>query len=50
MSRTTSELASRPLFFERNRVYRIYQGGALFHPLFGDPAASGGPTCIWTSC
>lgn len=38
MSRTTSELASRPLFFERNRVYRIYQGGALFHPLFGDPA------------
>ncbi len=38
MSTTTQTLASRPLFFERNRVFRIYQGGALFHPLFGDPA------------
>ena len=39
MSKSYEELASRPIFFERNRVFRIYQGGALFHPLFGDPAA-----------
>ncbi len=39
MSKQYKALASRPIFFERNRVFRIYQGGALFHPLFGDPAA-----------
>lgn len=37
----TKALASRPLFFERNRVFRIYQGGALFHRLFGDPEKDG---------
>ena len=41
MSDGTRRLASRPVFFERNRVYRVYQGGALFHRLFGDPAKDG---------
>lgn len=31
-------LYSRPIFFKRNRVFRVYQGGKLFHDFFGDPA------------
>lgn len=31
------ELTERPLFFERNRVWRVYEGGMLFHDLIGDP-------------
>jgi mannose-6-phosphate isomerase len=31
----------RPLFFERNRVFRVYRGGKLFHDFFGDPAEDG---------
>ena len=30
-----------PLFFERNRVFRVYKGGKLFHDFFGDEAADG---------
>ena len=30
------ELCARPLFFERNRVSRVYRGGLLFHDFFGD--------------
>jgi mannose-6-phosphate isomerase len=30
-------LTEEPVFFERNRVYRITTGGKLFHDLFGDP-------------
>ena len=26
-----------PIFFERNRVFRVYRGGSLFHEFFGDP-------------
>jgi mannose-6-phosphate isomerase len=35
------ELASRPVFFERNRVARVYRGGRLFHGFFGDPPEDG---------
>ena len=28
----------RPVFFRRNRVFRVYLGGKLFHELMGDPA------------
>ncbi len=35
------ERASRPVFFERNRVGRVYRGGKLFHGFFGDPAEDG---------
>jgi mannose-6-phosphate isomerase len=30
-----------PVFFRRNRVARVYQGGKLFHGFFGDPAVDG---------
>ena len=30
-----------PIFFERNRVFRVYTGGLLFHDFFGDPAEDG---------
>lgn len=34
-------MISKPLFFERNRVFRVYTGGALFSPFFGDAAEDG---------
>jgi mannose-6-phosphate isomerase len=37
---TNSDFQS-PLFFERNRVFRVYEGGKLFHDFFGDEAADG---------
>jgi mannose-6-phosphate isomerase len=33
--------ARAPVFFERNRVFRVYRGGLLFHEFFGDPAEDG---------
>lgn len=33
------KLTEQPVFFERNRVWRVYQGGMLFHNLMGDPGA-----------
>ena len=30
-----------PLFFKRNRVFRVYEGGKLFHDFFGDEAVDG---------
>ena len=30
-----------PIFFERNRVFRVYRGGRLFHEFFGDPDEDG---------
>ena len=32
---------NRPIFFERNRVWRVYTGGRLFADFFGDEAADG---------
>ena len=32
----TKHMANQPIFFERNRVWRVYLGGALFHDFFGD--------------
>ena len=29
-------LVKQPLFFERNRVYRIYRGGAPYKEIFSD--------------
>lgn len=31
----------RPLFFEKNRVWRVYTGGALFSGFFGDDSTDG---------
>lgn len=35
------EIVQNPIFFERNRVFRVYQGGKLFHNFFGDEAVDG---------
>ena len=32
------ELKKEPIFFRRNRVFRVYSGGKLFHDFFGDKA------------
>jgi mannose-6-phosphate isomerase len=34
-------LARQPIFFERNRVFRVYQGGKLFADFFGDGSVDG---------
>ena len=36
-----TKLCSRPVFFRRNRVFRVYRGGKLFHDFFGDPPEDG---------
>lgn len=35
------ELYNTPIFFERNRVGRVYTGGKLFHGFFGDAPKDG---------
>jgi len=34
-------MVQAPIFFNRNRVYRIYKGGKLFHDFFGDDSEDG---------
>lgn len=41
MQTKESEIAKRPVFFERNRVFRVYTGGKLFHNFFGDTEEDG---------
>ena len=41
MNTDYKKICSAPLFFERNRVARVYTGGLLFHDFFGDPAEDG---------
>jgi len=36
-----TELLRNPIFFERNRVNRVYTGGALFADFFGDDSVDG---------
>ena len=36
-----TEIWQYPVFFRRNRVFRIYQGGKLFHELMGDAPEDG---------
>ena len=38
---TIEERMNGPLFFEKNRVFRIYTGGALFADFFGDDSSDG---------
>lgn len=35
------KLASQPVFFEKNRVFRVYTGGKLFADFFGDDSEDG---------
>ena len=44
-----TKLCTRPLFFERNRVFRVYRGGRLFHDFFGDPAEDGNRPEEWVA-
>jgi mannose-6-phosphate isomerase len=37
----TPDFLEHPLFFNRNRVSRVYTGGKLFHDFFGDEAVDG---------
>lgn len=37
----TVKLASQPVFFEKNRVFRVYTGGKLFSEFFGDDSEDG---------
>ncbi len=37
----TADMLFGPLFFEKNRVFRIYTGGALFSDFFGDDSTDG---------
>ncbi|MBO5065250.1 MAG: class I mannose-6-phosphate isomerase [Clostridia bacterium] len=37
----TAKLASLPVFFEKNRVFRVYLGGKLFSDFFGDNSEDG---------
>ena len=41
MKNVNKELYLAPVFFERNRVRRIYLGGALFSGFFGDGSSDG---------
>ena len=34
-------MIKQPIFFERNRVFRVYLGGKLFHDFFGDAPEDG---------
>jgi mannose-6-phosphate isomerase len=43
----TKSLQQAPLFFNRNRVFRVYKGGKLFHDFFGDEAVDGNHPEEW---
>ena len=45
--REISAIATHPVFFQRNRVFRVYRGGKLFHEFFGDPAEDGNHPEEW---
>ena len=34
-------MINKPIFFEKNRVGRVYTGGALFADFFGDDSTDG---------
>ena len=35
------------MFFRRNRVFRVYRGGMLFHDFLNDPAEDGNEPEEW---
>ncbi|MGA2117639.1 MAG: class I mannose-6-phosphate isomerase [Bryobacteraceae bacterium] len=44
-----SHLLSGPIFFERNRVFRVYRGGLLFAGFFGDDPKDGNHPEEWVA-
>lgn len=43
------DIVSNPIFFERNRVFRVYKGGKLFHDFFGDENVDGNLPEEWVA-
>lgn len=43
------EIASKPIFFERNRVYRVYKGGKLLGDFFNDSSVDGNYPEEWVA-
>ena len=43
----TTVSLQQPIFFNRNRVFRVYKGGRLFHDFFGDEAVDGSHPEEW---
>ncbi len=41
MMQDYNQLVNNPIFFERNRVFRVYNGGKLFGDFFGDEPIDG---------
>jgi mannose-6-phosphate isomerase len=44
-----TSLLNHPIFFNRNRVFRVYTGGKLFHSFFGDEAVDGNLPEEWVA-
>jgi mannose-6-phosphate isomerase len=42
-------IASNPIFFQRNRVFRVYKGGMLFNDFFGDVREDGNTPEEWVA-
>jgi mannose-6-phosphate isomerase len=42
-------LVKHPIFFNRNRVFRVYTGGKLFHSFFGDEPVDGNLPEEWVA-
>lgn len=49
MKNDYSKIIKSPIFFERNRVFRVYTGGMLFSDFFGDPAEDGNMPEEWVA-
>lgn len=39
----------KPIFFEKNRVFRVYTGGKLFADFFGDDSTDGNYPEEWVA-
>ena len=49
MNKKTGTLIKSPIFFDRNRVFRVYKGGTLFNRLFNDAAEDGNYPEEWVA-
>ncbi|MDO4272248.1 MAG: class I mannose-6-phosphate isomerase [Eubacteriales bacterium] len=48
-TKTCQEWDGNPVFFERNRVFRVYKGGKLFHTFLGDADEDGNLPEEWVA-
>ncbi len=49
MHSSIASILCHPIFFQRNRVFRVYQGGKLFHSFFGDDPVDGNLPEEWVA-